>query len=104
MAEANRLKLHEELCTILGSRNVYYQPPESLKMQYRCIRYSGDGYSTLHADNRSYKNTKRYEGVVIDPNPDSEIPELMLEHFEMCSFTRGYTADNLNHFPFTLYY
>ena len=29
-----RLKLHEELCDILGSRNVYFQPPETVKMKY----------------------------------------------------------------------
>lgn len=101
---ARRLELHEELCNILGSRNVYYQPPASVKMKYPCIRYSSDGNDVVHANNRVYKNVKRYEGVVIDSNPDSTIPDAILEHFEMCSLAPGYTADNLNHFPFTLYY
>ena len=104
MGEASRLKLHEEFCTILGSRCAYFQPPQSLKMYYPCIRYNGDGYDTDHADNRNYKITRRYEGVVIDPDPDSNIPELLLNHFEMISFSGEYVADNLNHFPFTLYY
>jgi hypothetical protein len=101
---SSRLDLHEELCEILGSRNVYFQPPSSVKMKYPCIRYSSDGNSVRHANNKVYKNVKRYEGVVIDSNPDSTIPDAMLEHFEMCSLGSGYTADNLNHFPFTLYY
>lgn len=101
---ASRLELHEELCTILGTRYVYFQPPASVKMKYPCIRYSSDGVAVDRADNRSYVATKRYEGVVIDSNPDSVIADAMLEHFEMCSLNPGYTADNLNHFPFTLYY
>ena len=28
-----RYELHEFLCEILGSRNVYFQPPESVKMK-----------------------------------------------------------------------
>lgn len=101
---ASRLDLHEELCNILGSRNVYYQPPASVKMKYPCIRYSSDGVDVDRADNRPYKKTNRYEGVIIDSNPDSMIADNILEHFEMCSLGSGYTADNLNHFPFTLYY
>jgi hypothetical protein len=28
----------------------------------------------------------------------------VLLHFKMCAFGRPYVADNLYHFPFTLYY
>lgn len=101
---SSRLNLHEELCTILGTRNCYFQPPESVKMKYPCIRYSSDGVDVEHANNRVYKNIKRYEGVVIDSNPDSVIADKILGHFEMCSLGSCYIADNLNHFPFTLYY
>ena len=34
-----RQTLQSELEAILGSRNVYYQPPANLKMQYPAIRY-----------------------------------------------------------------
>lgn len=101
---ASRLELHEELCTLLGTRNVYFQPPASVKMKYPCIRYSSDGNDVGHAANRVYRKINRYEGVIIDSNPDSSIPDMILEHFQMCSLGSGYTADNLNHFPFTLYY
>ena len=104
MAEARRLLLHEELCELLGSRAVYYQPPESLKMDYPCIRYSGSGFDTMYADNRPYKTIKRYEGIIITPDPDSDIPELMLNQFEMCNVSSTYVANNLYHHPFTLYY
>lgn len=101
---AKREELHEELCTILGSRNVYFQPPESVKMQYDAIRYRLGGKDIKRADNRIYRSTNQYEGVVITRNPDTLIPDMILAHFEMCSFGRPYTADNLNHYPFTIYY
>lgn len=101
---ASRLYLHEEFCELLETRNAYYQPPEGLKMQYPAIRYSDSGIDTMYADNRAYRNTRRYDGVVIDPNPDSSIPEMMLDRFKMCNFSKGYAVNNLTHFPFTLYY
>lgn len=101
---ASRLELHEELCTVLGTRNVYFQAPESVRMQYDAIRYKLDGKDLKRANNKVYLNTNRYEGVVITRDPDTTIPDKLLAHFEMCSFGRPYTADNLNHYPFTLYY
>lgn len=101
---ASRLNLHEELCTIIGSRNVYYQPPASVKMQYDAIRYSLGGKDIKRANNAIYQTTNQYDGVLITRNPDTTIPDQLLSHFQMCSFGRPYVADNLNHFPFTLYY
>lgn len=101
---ASRLNLHEELCELLGTRNVYYQSPESVKMQYDAIRYELGGKDLKRANDRIYLNTNRYDGVVITRDPDTPIPDKLLAHFEMCSFGRPYTADNLNHYPFTLYY
>lgn len=101
---ASRLELHEELCTILGSRNVYFKPPESVKMKYDAIRYELGGKDIKRANNHLYRSTNQYDGVVITRNPDTTIPDAILAHFEMCSFGRPYIADNLNHYPFTLYY
>lgn len=101
---ASRLELHEELCEALGTRNVYFQPPESVKMQYDAIRYSLGGKDLKRANDRIYLNTNQYDGVVITRDPDTSIPDRLLACFEMCSFGRPYTADNLNHYPFTLYY
>lgn len=101
---ASRLQLHEELCALLGSRNVYFQPPESVKMNYPCIRCSWTGIEQRRANNGSYLRTNKYELIVIDYDPESEIPEKILAHFPMCRFDRGYIADNLNHFVLTLYF
>lgn len=101
---ADRLNLHEELCAILGSRNVYFQPPESVKMYYDAIRYKLGGKDLKRANNKIYRSTNQYEGVVITRDPDTTVPDQILSNFEMCSFGRPYVADNLNHYPFTLYY
>lgn len=101
---ASRLELHEELCEILGSRNVYFQPPESVKMTYPCIRYDLSAVDQRHADDKTYYSSRRYEIIVIDRDPDSEIPFAVLDSFQMSRFDRKYTADNLNHFVITLYY
>ena len=101
---ASRLNLHKEFCEILNSKNAYFQPPSSVSMKYPCIRYKKSSPSINHADDKVYKLVNCYEGVVIDYDPDSKIPDTILEHFEMCSLGRPYSADNLNHFPFTLYY
>lgn len=101
---AERLTLHEELCDVLGSRNVYFQTPESVKMKYDAIRYELGGKDIVRANNAVYRNTNKYEGVVIARDPDTDIPDKLLARFQMCSLGRPYTADNLNHYPFTIYY
>lgn len=101
---ASRLKLHEELCTVLGTRNVYFQSPGKSGMNYDAIRYELSGKDITRANDKVYLKVNRYDGVVISHDPDCNIPDALLEHFEMCSLGKAYRADNLNHFPFTLYY
>lgn len=100
---ASRLKLHNELQLILGSSFIYFQPPESVKMNYPCIVYTLGDIDTKYADDKTYLNTKRYEVSIIDYDPDSEIPDKMMS-FPMCSFDRSYVANNLNHWVFNLYF
>ena len=100
---ATRVDLQVKLERILGSRNVYYQPPESVKINYPAIVYSRSDIDINYADDKSYMNTNRYEIIVIDKRPDNDAigQILMLPH---CSFDRHYTADNLHHDVLTLYY
>ena len=100
---ARRLELHEVLCNVLGSRNVYYQPPASVKMQYPAIVYSRKDIYNRHADDDVYKQDRAYDITVIDQNPDSLIVE-EISRLPKCRFDRHYTADNLNHDAFTIYY
>lgn len=100
---STRLDLHELLCDCLGSRNVYFQPPESIKMQYPAIVYSRDDIENNHANNGAYIQSTAYNIIVIDPDPDSEVVQ-KVSKLPMCMFDRHYAADNLNHDSFTIYY
>lgn len=100
---APRLELQAILKTLLGSDNVYFQPPESLKMNYPCIVYKRDNANTEFADNHPYAHMRRYMVTVIDRNPDSDIP-LKVAALPLCRFSRFYTADNLNHDVYNLFF
>lgn len=98
-----RLELHEVLCDILGTRNAYFQPPESVKMKYPAIVYSRNDISNSYADNQVYMQSLEYQVIVIDKDPDSEIVT-KVSTLPLCSYDRHYVADNLNHDVFTIYY
>ena len=100
---ANRLDLHEILCDILGTRNVYYQPPESVKMTYPAIVYSRNRIENAFANDNVYSQNHSYQVTVIDKDPDSEIVE-RVSKLPFCSFDRHFISDNLNHDSFTLYF
>lgn len=99
-----RLDLHERLCTILGTSNVYFQPPETVKMQYPAIVYNLRDINRVHADDTGYIDHDEYTLTVIDRDPDSIIPRNVLSGFSLCRFDRWYASDNLNHFVIDLYY
>lgn len=99
----SRLKLHELLCEALGSRQVYFQPPETVKMKYPAIVYSRNDISNRHANDDVYMQSPSYSITVIDKNPDSDIVD-KVSLLPRCRFDRHYTSDNLNHDTFTIYY
>ena len=99
----SRIELQDELEKLLGSKNVYYQPPESVKMDYPSIVYRRSNIDNNFADDLVYRQSYFYELIVIDKNPDSEIVEAVSK-LPTCRYDRHYTADNLNHDVFTIYY
>lgn len=98
-----RIELQKFLEDILGSREVYFQPPENLKMNYPAIVYNVDDLAKNYADNSTYTRTVGYSVTVIDYDPDSEIFHKISE-LPMCSFDRSFRSDDLNHYVFTLYF
>jgi len=98
-----RLELQTLLENILGSRNVYFQPPENLKLNYPCIIYKKNKADTKFADNKTYNHTKRYSITVVDRNPDSIFPDKIAE-LPMCLFDRHFTKDGLNNDIYNLYF
>lgn len=99
----NRLELHEELASILGTRNVYYQPPESVKINYPAIIYSRADIDNAFADNGVYGQKHKYRIVVVDANPDSNFV-YKISILKTAKFERHYAVNNLNHDSFVIYY
>lgn len=99
----SRVELQLLLEEILGSRNVYFQPPTNIEMKYPCIVFNRNHSLTQFASNRPYRRTKRYQVTYIGRDPDSPVPDMIAE-LPMCTFTRHFTADNLNHDVFDLYF
>lgn len=99
----NRLNLHNKLVTILGSRNVYFQPPETIKLSYPCIVYERYDIHNTHADDSVYLSECNYRVTVIDSDPDSVIVE-KLSKLPKTRFIRHLVVDNLNHDIFSIYY
>lgn len=98
-----RVELQRLLECILCSDQVYYQPPESVKMKYPAIIYQRADIRNLFADDRPYRQSTAYQITVVDRDPDSEIVE-RVSRLPMCRFDRHYTVDRLNHDVFNIYF
>lgn len=98
-----RLDLQTKLEEILGSSNVYFQPPNGTEMKYPAIVYHRDFGDTAFAANYPYRIEKRYQITVMDKNPDSAIPDKIAK-MQTSVFNRFYTADNLNHFVYLVFF
>ena len=98
-----RIELNSILKEILGSDNVYYQPPENLKLKFPCIIYELEGKDVKFADDGKYTSKRKYSVTIVDKNPDTEIPE-RLEQLPLTRFNRRYVADNIYHSVYSLYY
>ena len=98
---ASRTDLQTLLETILGSSNVYFQPPPNTMMNYPCIKYERTDIHTKFADDTPYYHAKEYTLTVIDSNPDSLIPDA-IAMLPRCGFDRSFKKDQLNHDVFTI--
>lgn len=100
---ASRLQLQSKLEELLGTKNVYYQSPASIKLQYTAIVYSKSRLDGKHANDSKYLKNTRYEVIVISRLPDDPVTDKLLE-LPYCSYDRTYVSDNLNHDVFTIYF
>lgn len=100
---SRRLELQSLLEDLLGVKHVYYQPPESLKLEYPAIVYSKSRIDKRNANDSGYNLNTRYELIVVDKRPDNPVIEKLLS-LPYCSYDRPYVSDNLNHDVLTIYY
>jgi hypothetical protein len=100
---ANRLDLHSKLIELLESNEVYYQAPESKKMEYPAIKYSKSSIKSTYANNTVYSMMDRYEIIVMSRTPDHPVIKKLLS-LPYCTYDRHYVSENLNHDVLTLYF
>ena len=100
---ASRVELQTKFEELLGSRNVYYDPPTSIVMKYDAIRYSLSTIKSNYADNKYYSKMICYDGIVISKKNDPDVVDLILD-LPYCSPGKPYVSDNLHHYPFTFYW
>ena len=101
--EERRIELNSLLESILGSENVYYQPPESVRMSYPAIIYERDRIRIGRADNIAYRAHTMYRITLVDYEPDSEVIDKLLA-LPYCTHISHNISDNLNQDIFTIYY
>lgn len=100
--EQNSQKWQAKFEELLESRNVYYDPPSSLKMNYDAIVYTRKRIDNQYANNNPYNQPLCYEVTVITEDPDAPIIEA-IAILPMCTHDRSFVSDNLHHNVFTLY-
>ena len=98
----DRLKLQRLLEGLLGSDQVYFQPPETIRMRYPAFVYSLSAVSAFHADDSPYIAKNRYEVKLITRDPEPELFTTLC-YLSGFSFDRHYVADNLHHYVFDVY-
>lgn len=96
-----RKKLDDVLRTFCS--NVYYQPPSGYKIKYPCIIYDLEKPDVIFADNALYAMHDQYLIKYITRDPDDNTRYEIMK-LELCSADRPYTADNLYHHPFRIYW
>lgn len=87
-----------------GKCNVYFQPPESIKLSYPCIVYSFTTADTKYSNDKTYLFTHGYDVIYITKEPDDSMVDTLAYTFPMCMFTRQYISDNLYHYVYRIYY
>ena len=98
-----RIILDNLLRATLGSGNVYFDPPESFKLNYPCIVYSFSNNNDISADNVVYHRRKRYNMTYITKNADDPMADT-LDDLDFCRMNRSYTANGLYHYAYDIYY
>lgn len=100
-----RLSLDELLKEALGAGvHYYYQPPTGTQIKYPALIYRLDGLDDKYAEDKVYKRRHAYYLLLILDEPDNDLVD-KLDDLAYCRMAgRPYTADNLYHYPFTIYY
>lgn len=102
MGYDRRLELSDVLHKIC--KNVYFQPPSSVQLEYPCIVYKKAIKEKQYADNAMFKMHQTYTITYITRDPDDETDDIIL-NLPYCSMTGDpFVVENLYHTNYRLYF
>jgi hypothetical protein len=96
-----RLDLQQYLVTLTS--NVYFQPPENVKLKYPCIVYSRTRIDGTFANNDVYKLDHGYRLIYITRDPDDPLIDVLAK-LQTCRFQREFVSDSLYHDEYIIYW
>lgn len=88
----------------LGIKNVYFQPPENVKLKYPACIYSLMNHRTHHADDRPYFARPKYNVQYITRDPDDSMINNLVMAFPTITHNTSFKSDGLYHFSYELYF
>jgi hypothetical protein len=100
----SRVDLHDRLVSILGSNQVYFQPPSNVQMKYPAIVYELSGDYSAKADNRRYTVYDKYTITHIFKSLNNEKKNEILDAFKYVEYDRRLIADGLYQDIYTIYW
>lgn len=89
-----RTEMQSMLEEVLGSSNVYFQPPSNTSIKYPCIVYSFERFNINHADNQPYIVTGRWHIHHMYKNPKNDLKEKFL-YVPFCTFDRRIVTEGV---------
>lgn len=102
--EVNRLELSDILSSVMEKcgeePHLYFQPPESVKLEYPCIIYHMRNLDSRYANDRPYKIDVGYDVMYITRSPISKVP-VELVKLPSFRYDRYYTSNGLYHYAYT---
>ena len=99
-----RAELGDKLKQILGSNDVYSEPPESVKLNYPCIVYERSDGDTDFANNLPYRFQMRYRVTAISRKADNPVVGKLAMSLPSIQYDRHFVSDSLHHDVFYVYY
>lgn len=105
MATDRRTEFDKWLRKILGSNNVYFQPPESKKLEFPCIVYNISSHDVDYADDKIYQLRHKYvvRYVAYPKDFDGPMKENLARELNV-PIQQIYAQDGLYHCVFTKIY
>lgn len=99
-----RIELQEQLVAVLGSNQVYFQPPSNVQMKYPAIVYELSGELVNKADNKRFMAHRKYTITHIYKSISNCLMDKMLDSFMYIEFDRQLIADGLYQDVYTIYW